>query len=287
MPSSGNSSTAASNRQRSDAARMGTYRRLFGYVRPYRSWLLWAVLCGILLSGTTALAALLVKPVLDQIFVERDTTKLLLFPLVIVLLYVVRGLLSYGHSYLMRAIGQGIIRDMRDQLLAHVQGMPLSYLHEHHTGTWMSRMINDIALIERAVTSAVNDLLRQGLTMLGLIGVAFYRDWLLATYAMLVLPLASLLIMQLARQLRGLNRRAQEQLETLSAVLAEVFSSLTIIKGVGHKAYEHERFRRHNAAYYDVTMRAARADEIGSPLMECLGAVGVAVVVWYGGYQVI
>jgi len=287
MPSSGNSSTAASNRQRSDAARMGTYRRLFGYVRPYRSWLLWSVLCGILLSGTTALAALLVKPVLDRIFVDRDTTKLLLFPLVIVLLYVVRGLLSYGHSYLMRAIGQGIIRDMRDQLFAHVQGMPLSYLHEHHTGTWMSRMINDIALIERAVTSAMNDLLRQGLTMLGLIGVAFYRDWLLTTYAILVLPLATLLIMQLAQRLRVLNRRAQEQLEMLSTILAEVFSSLTIIKGFGREAYEHERFRRRNAAYYGVTMRAARADEIGSPLMECLGAVGVAVVVWYGGHQVI
>ncbi len=287
MPSSGNSSTAASNRQRSDTVHMGTYRRLFGYVRPYHSWLLWSVLCGILLSGTTALAALLVKPVLDQIFVERDTTKLLLFPLVIVLLYVVRGLLSYGHSYLMRAIGQSIIRDMRDQLFAHVQGMPLSYLHEHHTGTWMSRMINDIALIERAVTSAVNDLLRQGLTMLGLIGVAFYRDWLLTTYAILVLPLATLLIMQLAQRLRVLNRRAQEQLEMLSTILAEVFSSLTIIKGFGREAYEHERFRRRNAAYYGVTMRAARADEIGSPLMECLGAVGVAVVVWYGGHQVI
>src|SRR5215510_7983742 len=287
MPSSGNSSTAASNRQRSDAARMGTYRRLLGYVRPYRSQLLWSVLCGILLSGTTALVALLVKPVLDQIFVDRDTTKLSLFPLVIVLLYMVRGLLSYGHSYLMRAIGQGIIRDMRDQLFAHVQGMPLSYLHEHHTGTWMSRMINDIVLIERAVTGAANDVLRQGLTMLGLIGVAFYRDWLLTTYAILVLPLASLLIMQLAWQLRALNRRAQEHLETLSALLAEVFRSLTIVKGFGREAYEQDRFQRRNAAYYAIAMRAARADEIGSPLMECLGAVGVAAVVWYGGQKVI
>ena len=126
-----------------------------------------------------------------------------------------------------------------------------------------------------------------GLTMLGLIGVAFYRDWRLATYAILILPLASLLIMQLARQLRALNRRAQEHLERLSALLAEVFSSLTIVKGFGREAYEHERFQRRNATYYDIAMRAARADEIGSPLMECLGAVGVAAVVWYGGQQVI
>src|SRR5215813_2053622 len=287
MPSFGNSSTAASCRQRSEAVRMETYRRLFGYVRPYRSRLLWSILCGALLSGTTALVALMVKPVLDKIFVDRDTTKLLLFPVIIVLLYVVRGLLSYGHAYLMRSIGQGIVRDMREQLFAHVQGMPLTYLHEHHTGTWISRMINDIALIERAVTSAVNDLLRQGLTMLGLIGVAFYRDWLLATYAILILPLASLLIMQLARQLRALNRRAQEHLERLSALLAEVFSSLTIVKGFSREAYEHERFQHRNVAYYNIAMRAARADEIGSPLMECLGAVGVAAVVWYGGQQVI
>jgi subfamily B ATP-binding cassette protein MsbA len=266
---------------------METYRRLFGYARPYRTWLLWSILCGALLSGTTALVALLVKPVLDKIFVDRDTTKLLLFPMVIVLLYAVRGLLSYGHSYLMRSIGQSITRDMRNQLFAHVQGMPLTYLHEHHTGMWMSRMINDIALIERALTSAVNDLLRQGLTMFGLIAVAFYRDWLLATYAILILPLASLLIMQLARQLRALNRRAQEHLEMLSTLLAEVVSSLTIVKGFGREAYERERFQRRNATYYEVVMRAVQADEIGSPLMECLGAVGVAVVVWYGGQQVI
>ena len=76
---------------------METYRRLFGYVRPYRTRFLWSILCGALLSGTTALVALMVKPVLDKIFVDRDTTKLLLFPMVIVLLYVVRGLLSYGH----------------------------------------------------------------------------------------------------------------------------------------------------------------------------------------------
>lgn len=286
MPSYGNASTVDRRPQRSDAARMETYRRLFGYIHPYRYRLFWAMLCGVLLSGTTALAALLVKPVLDQIFIDRDTTKLSLFPLVIVLLYVVRGLLYYGQSYLMRAIGQRIIRDMREQLFAHGQAMPLAYLQAHHTGTWISRMINDIALIERAVTSAVNDVMRQGLTMLGLIGVAFYRDWLLATYAMLVFPLASLLIIQLARQLRLVNRRAQEQLQRLSAFLAEIFSSVTIVKGFGREAYEQARFQRCNAAYYRVAMRAVRADELGSPLMECLGAVGIAAVVWYGGHQV-
>lgn len=265
---------------------MGTYRRLFGYVQPYRQRLIWSIVCGVLLSGTTALAALLVKPVLDHIFVERDTTKLLWFPLLIVLLYAVRGLLSFGHAYPMRAIGQGIIRDLRDQVFQHVQGMPLTYLQAYHTGTWMSRLLNDIALIERAVTTAVNDVIRQGLTLIGLIGVALYRDWRLALYALLVLPLASLFLVYIGRRLRRLNRRAQEQLERLSALLAEVFSSLMVVKGFGREAHEQARFRRRNAAYYEELMRAARADELSAPLMECLGAVGVATVVWYGGHQV-
>lgn len=266
---------------------MDTYRRLLGYVRPYRGRLLWSVLCGILLSGTNGLAALMVKPVLDNIFVERDTAGLVWFPLVIILLYAVRGVFYYVHAYLIRWVGQRIIRDMREQLFQHIQSLPLHVLHEHHSGTLLSRIMNDISLIERAVTSVVNDILRQGLTMVALIGVAFYRDWLLALYAMIVLPIAAWLIVLLGRQLRQFNRRAQEHLGALSALLTEVLSSLTIVKGFGREAYELERFRRRNRDYYRMALRNARADEMGSPLMECLGAIGVAGVVWYGGGQVV
>lgn len=265
---------------------MGTYRRLFAYVRPYRARLVWSLLFGGLLSGTTALAALLVKPVLDQIFIERDTTKLLFFPLVIVLLYVLRGMFYYAHAYLMRAIGQGVIYDLRDQLFAHLQRLSLGTLQSHHTGTLVSRVVSDITLVERAVTSVVNDIIRQSLTMLALLGVALYRDWLLAAYAMVILPLASLIIMWLGRRLRLFSRRAQEHLAELSALLTEVFSSMKIVKGFGREAYEQERFQQRNTAYYRVAMRAARADELGSPFTECLGALGIAAVVWHGGHQV-
>lgn len=266
---------------------MHTYRRLLGYVRPYRQRLAWSVLCGVLLSGANGLAALMVKPVLDKIFVERDTTGLMMFPLVIVLLYLARGVCYYVHAYLIRWVGQRIIRDLREQLFAHIQGLPLTALHEHHSGTLMSRLMNDISLIERAVTSVINDILRQGLTLLALMGVAFYRDWLLALYAIVVLPLAGGVIIILGRQLRQYNRRAQEHLAALHALLTEVLSSLPIVKGFGREAYELERFQRRNRDYYHVALRSARADEIGSPLMECLGALGVAGVVWYGGGQVI
>jgi subfamily B ATP-binding cassette protein MsbA len=249
--------------------------------------LLLSMFCGLLLSGTTALAALLVKPILDEIFVRHDTTKLLFFPLLILVLYLTRGLFQYGHSYLMHSVGQRVVRDIRQHLFDHLLYMPLSYFHRHHTGALLSRVTNDIMLVQRAVSGGMNDALRQGLTMLGLIGVAFYRDWVLATFAVLVLPFAALVIMRLGLKLRRLSRQAQERMGALSALLEEVFSGMKVVKGFSREAYESARFRRRNTDYYRVTMRAVRADELSAPALEFLGALGVAGVVFYGGHQVV
>jgi subfamily B ATP-binding cassette protein MsbA len=266
---------------------METYRRLFAYVLPYRRRLVLSMLCGLLVSGTTAAAALLVKPVLDDIFVARDATKLFFFPLVIIVLYVVRGLFHYGHSYLMQSIGQRVIRDLREHLFRHMLSMPLSYFHHHHTGTLMSRITNDITLMQRAVSNTVHDLLRQGLTMLGLIGVAFYRDWVLALVAVCVLPLAGIPIVLFGRKLRRLGRQAQEQMGALHTRIEEAMGGIKIVKGFGREDYERERFRRRNTNLYRVVMRAVRTGELSSPVMEGLAALGVAGVVLYGGQQVI
>lgn len=151
----------------------------------------------------------------------------------------------------------------------------------------MSRITNDIALMQRAVSNVMNDVLRQGLTMVGLIGVAFYRDWFLATFAVLVLPLAGVPIVLLGRKMRRLNRDAQEQMGELSTLIEEAFSGMKIVKGFGRESYERGRFQQCNMALYGVVMRAVRAGEMSSPVMECLAAFGVAMVVLYGGLQVI
>jgi len=229
----------------------------------------------------------LVKPVLDEIFVQRDTTKLFFFPLVILLVYGVRSVLHYGHSYLMLSTGQRIIRDMRNGLFRHLQHMPLAYFHHHHTGVLMSRVLHDIKAMEGAVTSAVSDTIRQSFTMIGLVCVAFHRDWKLATFAMVGLPLASVLVIHLGRRLRQLSWRAQEKMGLLNALLEEVFSGIKIVKGFGREAYEEQRFRQRNRAYYRFVMRAIQTEELGSPIIECISAVGVAGVVFYGGQQVI
>lgn len=266
---------------------MQTYRRLFAYITPYRMRLAVSIVAGLLVSGLTALAALLVKPILDDIFVRQDTAKLYFFPLLIVGVYAVRGLCHYVQAYCIRLMGQRVIRDIRDELFAHMQRLPLAYFHAHHTGVLMSRMTHDISLIELAVSTAVDSLLRQSATMLALIAVAVYRDWFLATCAILVLPLASFCVVEIGRRLRRLSRRSQEEMGRLSALLEEVLSSIAVVKGFGRERYESERFQARNAAYYELMIRSIRVGELGSPIMEGLGALGVAAVVFYGGQQVI
>ena len=266
---------------------MNTYRRLLTYIAPYRAHFAASIVTGLLASGWTALAALLVKPVLDEIFVRQDAAKLYFFPLLIIGLYVARGLSDYAHSYFIQFLGQCVIRDLRNELFMHMQRLPLAYFHQHHTGVLMSRMIHDISLIQQTVSTAINNALRQGVTMIALIGVAFYRDWFLATCAVLVLPLASFCVVEIGRRLRRLSRHAQEEMGRLSMLLEEVLSSMAVVKGFGREAYESERFGRRNSAYYELRMRAVRIGELGSPIMEGLGALGVAAVVFYGGQQVI
>ncbi|MGQ4807333.1 Lipid A export ATP-binding/permease protein MsbA [Candidatus Entotheonellaceae bacterium PAL068K] len=268
-------------------ARRHIYYRLFGYMRPYRSRFVLSTFCGLLVSGTTALSALLVQPMLDDIFVARDTTKLLILLAVIMLIFVVRGLSRFGHSYLMRSIGQCVIRDLRNRLFGHLLQMPLAYFHQYHTGVLLSRLTHDIAVMQLALSNTMNDVVRQGLTMLGLVGVVFYRDWFMATFAVLVLPLASLPIVYFGRKLRRLNRQAQESMGHLSALINEVLSGVKITKSFAREAHEYERFQQHNTAFYSVTMRQVQTAEISSPLMELLGVIGVALVVLYGGHQVI
>ena len=266
---------------------MTLYRRLLTYVYPYRRRLTAAILCSVAVSATTGYAALLVKPILDEIFLARDTTRLVFFPLLVMLLYMARGFLLYGQAYLMRSVGQRVIRDLRQEMFSHLQGLPLTYFNRQHTGVLMSQIMHDVTLIERAVTEAVSTALRQGLTLLALIGVAVYRDWALAAWALLVLPFAWLCIVRLGRALRRLSRRAQEHVGALNARVAEVLGNIRVVKGFGREEYEEARFRHGNEAYYGVMLRSVRTDEMRSPIMEFLAAVGVAAVIWYGGSQVI
>ena len=261
--------------------------RLLSLVKPYWFRLALAMVCMAVVAGVTALMAYLVKPVLDDIFFQKNMATLSLLPPFIILLYVVKGGFGYGQSYLMSYVGQRIVANLREHLYGHLQRLSLSYFDRTSTGLLMSRIINDVNLIQGAVSSAVTGILKDLFTIIGLVAVIFYRDWQLAGLAILVLPIAVLPIVKFGRKLRKISTQSQKTMAAISIHLHETLSGNRIVKAFGMEDREVERFRERNQRYFDLTMKDVSVKSMSSPIMEFLGGIGIAAIIWYGGYNVI
>jgi subfamily B ATP-binding cassette protein MsbA len=225
--------------------------------------------------------------VLDDIFMKRDAQMLKLLPLAIIGIYLVKGAFSYVHACLIRSVGQKVIRDMRNHLYEHIQRLSLKFSNNIPTGALMSRIINDIAIMQHSVSNVISSLFLEIITMVGLAVVAFTRDWKLALIAFTVMPLIGFYTNKLGKKLKNISRRTQEKMANLNAFLQETFVGIRIIKAFCREDYVTENFRTQNQKYYRTVMKGVRADELTSPFVEFLASIGVGGVVLYGGYQVV
>jgi ATP-binding cassette, subfamily B, bacterial MsbA len=266
---------------------MQRFQRLLGYLKPYRLHLLGAVICAVLVALLTATYAYLVKPVLDEIFFRKDTGMLAILPLIVLVTSALKGGATYGRAYLMRFVANRIIRDIRDQLYQHLLVMPLGFFNRHTTGKLMSRVLNDVTLVQTLISNVVKDLFQQVITLIFLVGVLFYQNWVLALMAIVVLPLAYYPIKRYGRRLRRISQVRQEKMADLSGLLHETFSGIRIVKGFTGEEYEVGRFKARNRDYTRKTMKTVRISELAPFLMEVIGALGAALIIWTGGYQVV
>ena len=266
---------------------MNLYRRLLQFVKPYWRRLAGAMVCMLMVSGATSASAFLVKPVLDDIFFKKDLFMLKLLPFAIIALFLVKGIFDYGQSYLMSYVGQRIIADLREKIYNHLQSLSLSFFTRHPTGVLMSRIINDVNLVQGAVSEAVTGLIKDFFTIIGLVVVVFYRDWKLALVAMVVFPLAIYPLVKFGRKLRSYSYRSQTTMGDISAILMETISGNRIVKAFNMEDYERKRFAGENRKLFNLLMKSVRVRALSHPLMEFLGGVGIAFIVFYGGYNVI
>lgn len=262
-------------------------QRLFLLIKPYWTRLATAMICMLFVAGATSVMAFMVKPILDDIFIQKKATVLAFLPLLIILLYAVQGFFAYGQSYLMSFVGEKIVTGLREGLYAHLQKLSLSYFDRTATGLLMSRIINDVNLIQGAVSSAVTSVLKDAFTILGLMGVMFYRDWQLAILAILVLPIAVIPIVKFGRKLRKISTQSQKTMADISIHLHETLTGNRIVKAFNTEDYEIDRFQQKVRKYFQLTMKDVSIKSMSSPIMEFLGGIGTASIIWYGGYQVI
>ncbi|MGQ9688846.1 MAG: lipid A export permease/ATP-binding protein MsbA [Desulfobaccales bacterium] len=263
------------------------YLRLLGYVRLYWPRFLVAALAMVLISGLTALLAYLVKPFLDDVFFQKNLYMLYVLPPLLVALYAAKGGLSVLHTYQMHYIGLGIITRMRDELFRHLLRQPHAFFDREATGVLMSRVVYDVLLLQDSVAKVVTSFLKDTFTLVGLTGVIFYQNWQLAALAVLVFPLASYLIMRFGRRLRRLSRESQQTVARLNLLLQEIFTGQRIVKAFGREEFEAARFARANEHFRRVQMKLRLTRGLSPAVMEFLGALGMAGIIFYGGYQVI
>ncbi|MFN8626331.1 MAG: ABC transporter transmembrane domain-containing protein [Candidatus Binatia bacterium] len=263
-------------------------RRVFRYLRPYLwPYFVGGMICMSLFSATNGVMPFLVKRISDDVFSQKNEVVLSVLPFVIVLTFVVRGVLFFGSGYLSEYVGQRIITDLRRELNDHIQDLSLSFFDRYSTGEIITRMTNDVVAVRGALIDAVTSVLRDALSLVVLVVVAFYQDWVLALIAFVAFPTSVLPVMQLSKRLRNLSWKGQVSLGALTTLLQETVQGNRVVKAFGMETYEKTRFSDENESMFGLTMKALRLRTLTNPILEILAAFAIAGVVWYGGHSVI
>ena len=266
---------------------MKHYLRLLKYLDPYRFRLGAAFICALLVAGLSAAYAWLVRPVLDGLFISKDESLLLVLPLAILAVAVFKGVFNYGQNYLMNYVGNQVIGDIREQLFSKLVQLPVRFHDTNTSGRLVSRVINDVNQMANAVAGVLKDLFQQGLTFLAMIGVIVYQNWKLAMVSMIVVPLSVVTMVRMGQRLRNLATRGQERMGDMASTLQETLAGIRMVKSFGREEEEAKRFRQSNDAFIYTTMKAIQVSSLGSSHMEVIGVLGIAGIIWYGGFLVI
>ena len=263
------------------------HRRILSLIRKNSTRLVFAAVSSLMISGATTAMGYMIKPVIDDIFVNKDTTGLLMLPLVVIAIFLVNGLGRYGQEYFMNYVGEDIIRRLRNQLYDRIQDLPLAFFQKERTGTLMSRITNDVNILKSMVSTAVTGSLRDVASIVGLTAVIFYQNWRMAILAFFILPVAFWPIFILGRKVRRVRTGCQQAMADLSAFLHETFAGNKIVKAFGMEQHEKQRFFDQTQRLFRLEIKGVKVRALSSPIMEFFGGLGIAFVIWYGGSEVI
>lgn len=246
-----------------------------------------AVIAMALVAGLTALRIYLIKPLQDEVFIAGNMHVLrnLLWQLPLISIFL--GAFAYIQNYLMAAVGQRAIADLRHHMFRHLQDLSMDYFSATASGKTIARFTNDLSALQHVIARAPIYVVRDGLTALCNIGLIFYLNWKFALMTICVLPISGAIIGFLGRTLRRYGRKGQTQMGELYAVIQENIQSASVVKAYTAESQEVERFQKSNNQFLNLNLRFARADTLSSPLMEMVGALIFSLLLWKGGSDVV
>ncbi len=261
--------------------------RLFRhYIKQHSTKIGIAAIFMILAAAATASNALMIKPIMDDIFLSRDRELLNIIPFVILAIALVKGTSVYFQSVIMKTIGQRVATDMQLDLYKHLLNSDITLFNDQSSGKLISKFTNDINIIRRSLTNVLVGIAKETMTLIFLVGVMFYQSWELSLIAFIVFPTAIYPIIRLGKNMRKVSHKTQEELGEFTSTLDDTFQAVRMVKAYGNEKYEVKRAKDIVESIYQLYLKAVRIESAASPIMEALAGIAVAAVVWYGGYQV-
>ena len=261
-------------------------KRCLSYFMPYKFKVAAAFLSMFVVAGCTGAMAYLVKPAIDEIFVNKDVEALKFLPFMIMGVMVTKCCFRFVQTYFMNSVGMRVIEALRNDLYKKIVVLPMRFFEESQVGMLMSRILNDVVEIRNSVPSLVM-LIREVFEIAGLIAVVFYQDAELAFYAIIVVPVAAYPLVYFGKKLRNLGRRSQAGVANINVLLQESFSGIKVIKAFATEKLESERFGVENNKLMSLTVKQVLNSELSSRVIDMLSSIGIGMVIFYGGMRVI
>ncbi len=266
---------------------MNLYIRALKYVKAYWMRALAALVCTGIASGCTAYLPWVIKDMVDQVLRDKDTSMLNYIVISIIIVFIIRGVSYYGQSYLMNYVGQRVIIDIRKAVFEKLQRLSMGFYDKHKTGTIMSYVTNDVSALQSAMVENVVEMFTESVILIVSIAMMLYLDWKLFLVTFATFPVVLFFIDNFGKRIRKSGSRIQEAAADITSVLQEVASSPRVIKSFVRESYEVDRFDRENMNNFRANMKYAQLSSTLTPVIEFVAAIGVSIILWYGGNSVI
>lgn len=270
-----------------DQKAWSSYIRLLGYCKPYKMRLAAALACMILSSVFGIIPPWLIKNIVDDVLINKEASTLNLLAIGIITLYILKALFGYGHMYLMTWVGQKVVIDIRLELYDHTQRLSLAKLYSKRSGEFLSRITNDVAVLQNILASVVVDFVVQGCTFIGIICFLLFINWKLTLITFIVTPLAVLVIDKASSKLREVGGTIQEKLAMVAAIAQEALSSIRIVRAFVTEEKEYARFEYESNKHFKAVMKGTQVRGLLEGTVEVILISALAFILWFGGRDVI
>lgn len=266
---------------------MTLYLRILSYIKPYMHRLLFAMVCTIMAAAGNLYIPWIIKDMIDEVLADKNGTMLNWIAASIIAIFIVRGLFWYGQNYLMSYVGQSVIIDIRAAVFKKLQRLSVSFYDKNKTGTIMSYVTNDVNALQSAMVENTIEMITEGFILIGSVVAMIYLDWRLTLFTVCTFPVVLWFMEFFGKKIRKTGGRIQECTADITSVLQESVASARVIKSFVREDYEVDRFDVENKANFRANMKNAQLMATLTPVVELVAAIGVTMIIWYGGNNVI